>query len=262
MADILLVLFTGFLTGMTTILFGFGGGFVVVPFVYHVVSASGNHADQAMHVAVATSAAVMILNASYASVTQWRSGNILRETITPLIFYIGMGAVIGAFAAMQLADSAIRGLFILYMMATIADCLLRKGFLTKPAKTALSKTTVWVGGPLIGVIAAMLGVGGSVMTVPLLRRQGYDMKHCVSAANPLSIPVAVVATVLYSYLGMGKVSGPHYVGYVNLLILGVLLVAGIAGIVFAKRVLPCVDDRLHARIYVLLLVVVLIAICL
>lgn len=86
MADILLVLFTGFLTGMTTILFGFGGGFVVVPFVYHVVSASGNHADQAMHIAVATSAAVMILNASYASVTQWRSGNILRETITPLIF--------------------------------------------------------------------------------------------------------------------------------------------------------------------------------
>ncbi|CAM3809569.1 hypothetical protein SESI111939_02020 [Serratia silvae] len=30
MADILPVLFTGFLTGMTTILFGFGGGFVVV----------------------------------------------------------------------------------------------------------------------------------------------------------------------------------------------------------------------------------------
>jgi uncharacterized membrane protein YfcA len=262
MADILLVLFTGFLTGMTTILFGFGGGFVVVPFVYHVVSASGNHADQAMHIAVATSAAVMILNASYASVTQWRSGNILRETLIPLIFYIGAGAVVGAFAAMQLADSAVRGLFILYMVVTIADCLLRKGFLTKPARTALSRTTVWVGGPLIGVIAAMLGVGGSVMTVPLLRRQGYDMKYCVSAANPLSIPVAVVATVLYSYLGLGKVSGPHYFGYVNLLILGLLLVAGIAGIAFAKRVLPSVNDRLHARIYVLLLVVVLIAICL
>ncbi len=69
MTVILLVLFTGFLTGITTLVFGFGGGFVVVPFVYHVVSSSGDHADQAMHIAVATSAAVMILNASYASVT-------------------------------------------------------------------------------------------------------------------------------------------------------------------------------------------------
>lgn len=262
MTVILLVLFTGFLTGITTLVFGFGGGFVVVPFVYHVVSSSGDHADQAMHIAVATSAAVMILNASYASVTQWRSGNILRETIDPLIYFIAVGAVIGAFAATQLTDSVIRGLFILYMVVTIADCLLRKGFLTKPARTALSPATVAVGGPIIGVIAAMLGVGGSVMTVPLLRRQGYEMKHCVSAANPLSIPVAVVATVLYSYLGAGKVSGPEYFGYVNLLILGVLLVAGITGIVFAKRVLPGIDDRLHARIYIVLLLGVLIAICL
>ena len=47
--------------------------------------------------------------------------------------------------------------------------------------------TLWGGGPLIGGIATLLGVGGSVMTVPLLRRHGYDMKYCVSAANPLSI---------------------------------------------------------------------------
>ncbi|TQI82445.1 hypothetical protein FHU10_2577 [Serratia fonticola] len=262
MADILLVLFTGFLTGITTIAFGFGGGFVVVPFVYHVVSASGEYPGQAMHIAVATSAAVMVLNASYATVTQWRRGNVLSETITPLIFFISAGAVIGVFAAMRLPDAVVRGLFILYMLVTIADCLLRKGFITKPPRMARSTSSLWLGGPLIGVIAAMLGVGGSVMTVPLLRRQGYEMKYCVSAANPLSIPVALVAAALYSYLGMGEVNGPGYFGYVNLWILGWLLVSGIMGITFAKRVLPCVDDRLHARIYVLLLVLVLIAIAL
>lgn len=34
MIETLIVLGAGFLTGITTILFGFGGGFVVVPFVY------------------------------------------------------------------------------------------------------------------------------------------------------------------------------------------------------------------------------------
>ncbi len=99
------------------------------------------------------------------------------------------------------------------------------------------------------------------MTVPLLRRHGYDMKYCVSAANPLSIPVAVIGALMYM-LGWHEMSGPQYLGYVNLNILGLLVVAGIAGIVFAGRCLPKVSDALHAKIYVLLLIAVLIAICL
>ena len=55
--------------------------------------------------------------------------------------------------------------------------------------------------------------------------------------------------------------GPQYLGYVNLNVLGLLVVAGIGGIVFARRCLPKVSDALHAEIYVLLLIAVLIAIC-
>lgn len=261
MIETLVVLGAGFLTGITTILFGFGGGFVVVPFVYHLISASGEQPGQAMHIAVATSTAVMILNASYATLTNWRSGNLLRETIMPLIFFIGIGAALGAFASSLLADGVIRGLFVVYMAVTIADCLFRQGFLIKPARAELSPVTLWGGGPLIGGIATLLGVGGSVMTVPLLRRHGYDMKYCVSAANPLSIPVAVIGALMYIVLGWHEMSGPQYLGYVNLNILGLLVVAGIAGIVFARRCLPKVSDALHAKIYVLLLIAVLIAIC-
>ncbi|HGM6322950.1 TPA: sulfite exporter TauE/SafE family protein [Serratia marcescens] len=249
MIEMLIVLGAGFLTGITTILFGFGGGFVVVPFVYHLISASGEQPGQAMHIAVATSTAVMILNAGYATLTNWRSGNLLRETIVPLIFFIGIGAALGAFASSLLADGVIRVLFVAYMAVTIADCLFRRGFLTKPARAELSPAT-------------LLGVGGSVMTVPLLRRHGYDMKYCVSAANPLSIPVAVIGALMYIVLGWREMSGPQYLGYVNLNILGLLVVAGIAGIVFARRCLPKVSDALHAKIYVLLLIAVLIAICL
>jgi hypothetical protein len=262
MADIILVLLTGFITGITTILFGFGGGFVVVPFVYHLVAASGEHQGQAMHIAVATSTAVMILNSGYATFTNWRSNNLLRETIVPLIYFIGIGAALGAFASSLLEDAVVRLLFVLYMLVTIADCLFRQGFLVKPARAVLSKTTLWVGGPVIGVIATLLGVGGSVLTVPLLRRHGYEMKHCVSAANPLSIPVAVIGALMYIGLGWKEMSGPQYLGYVNLTLLGMLVVAGITGIVFAKRCLPKVNDRWHARIYVLLLMLVLIAISL
>lgn len=262
MADIFFVLGAGFITGITTILFGFGGGFVVVPFVYHLVAASGEYPGQAMHIAVATSTAVMILNSGYATFTNWRTDNLLRETIAPLIYFIGIGALLGAFASSLLKDVVVRLLFVIYMLVTIADCLFRPGFLVKPARGELSRTTLFVGGPLIGVIATMLGVGGSVLTVPLLRRHGYEMKHCVSAANPLSLPVAVIGALMYIGLGWKEMTGPQYLGYVNLTMFGLLVAAGIAGIVFAKRRLPKVNDRLHARIYVLLLILVMIAISL
>ncbi|HEI8867122.1 TPA: sulfite exporter TauE/SafE family protein [Serratia odorifera] len=260
MTELIIILSAGFLTGITTILFGFGGGFVVVPFVYQLISASGEHPGQAMHIAVATSTTVMILNAGYATYGHWRSGSILRETVVPLIFFIAIGALAGALAATLMTDRVIRLLFIAYMVVTIADCLFHQGFLQRPARRALSSRTHRFGGALIGCVAAMLGVGGSVMTVPLLRRHGYEMKYCVSAANPLSIAVAVMGAATYGWLGQGKIAGAAYLGYVNLVILALLALAGTVGIAFAKRALPRIDDTLHARIYVLLLILVLVAI--
>ncbi|MBP6116971.1 MAG: sulfite exporter TauE/SafE family protein [Neisseriaceae bacterium] len=262
MFELGLILAVGFGAGITTILFGFGGGFVVVPFVYYLLSQHAELGHEAMHVAVATSTAVMILTASYASYSNWRSGNLVKETITPLIYFIAIGAALGAMGSVALSDQAVRLLFIGYMVLTIADCLLRRGFLNKSTLTPLSRPTVMLGGPLIGIVATALGVGGSVMTVPLLRRHGHDMKHCVSAANPLSIPVAFIGAGAYALLGQGQIEAPFYVGYINVYILSLLFLAGFAGIVFAKNCLPQINDALHAKIYVALLLLVLIAICL
>ncbi|MGQ4443800.1 sulfite exporter TauE/SafE family protein, partial [Streptomyces violaceoruber] len=56
--DVVALLGIGLLTGVTTVLFGFGGGFVAVPVVVWTDSALG--AD-AIRVATATSALVMVV---------------------------------------------------------------------------------------------------------------------------------------------------------------------------------------------------------
>ncbi|MCU5782872.1 hypothetical protein MA04_02172 [Alcanivorax balearicus MACL04] len=255
---IIVIAVAGFATGITTLLFGFGGGFVVVPFVYHFVNATSVGGGNGMRVAVATSTAVMILNAGYATYTNWRRGYLLREALTPLLLPIGMGAVLGAGLADLLDDSILRILFSVYLAGTLLDGLLRKGFLGKSKPRRIGLTTRWVGGPLIGAISTLLGVGGSVMTVPLLRRHGHDMKYCVSTANPLSMPVAMVGTVMYAWLGQDQSLGAEYLGYVNTRILGVLVIAGVAGMLFARHCIPAINDQLHARAYLLLLLLMLI----
>ncbi|WP_413721741.1 sulfite exporter TauE/SafE family protein [Sodalis sp. RH24] len=262
MNEIIIILAAGLLTGITTIMFGFGGGFVVVPFVYHLVSATPGLSHEAMHIAVATSTAVMVVNSGYATIMQWRAGGLLKETVLPMIYFIAAGALGGALLSLILTDRIIRVLFILYMLLTLMDCVFRRGFLDRPAEKRLSGTVSAGAGLAIGAVAAMLGVGGSVMTVPLLRRHGYAMKHCVSAANPLSLPVALAGSAIYAVAAWGRDRGLDYIGFINLKILGLLIIAGFSGIWLAKKCIPPVNDALHAGIYVGLLAAVLLAIAL
>ncbi|MGE0973200.1 sulfite exporter TauE/SafE family protein (plasmid) [Klebsiella sp. WOUb02] len=259
MNDILIITLAGFFTGISTVLFGFGGGFVVVPFVYQMLLRQPELAGDAMHIAVATSTAVMIFNAGWISYRNWQADKFSLQTLFPMLWFIAIGAVAGSCLAGILSEAVVRILFILYMLVTIGDCLLRRGFFNNRSLRPLSPLTVTGGGVLIGMVAAMLGVGGSVMTVPLLRRHGHTMRYCISAANPLSLPVALCGAVTYSISGWHKIPESGFLGFISLEILSLLVLTGWAGIVFSRNYIPAVPDDWHARIYVLLLCVVLLS---
>ncbi|WP_223528250.1 sulfite exporter TauE/SafE family protein [Pseudomonas sp. BF-B-26] len=267
---LLLALF-GCMTGVTAVLFGFGGGFVVVPLLYRMLMTRQGTDDpvsqSAMHIAVATSTCVMIVNAAIATGKHRRAGNLIRHYLWPLGGFIGVGAVVGAVAAMWASGEVIRYAFIAYLGVTIADCLLRRGFLTA-SDTAiprrLGRAEVSGGGVGIGTIATFLGVGGSVMTVPLLRRCGLSMSQATSMANPLSLPVALAGTLTYMAMaGFTEFDlGPWFVGYVDVLAFAVLTVGSLVGIRLATPWIGRTPDRMHARVYVGLLVLVMISLCL
>ena len=259
MNDILIIALAGFTTGITTVLFGFGGGFVVVPFVYQLLRHQPEMAGHAMHIAVATSTAVMIFNAGWISYRNWRASAISTQACLPLLWFIAAGAVVGSWLAGLLSEEPIRLLFIFYMLVTIGDCLLRKGFFSGSLPRRLSLASATGGGILIGIIAALLGVGGSVMTVPLLRRHGYSMRDCISAATLLSLPVALCGTIIYVIDGWQKIPVSGFLGFVNLKIMALLVLTGLAGILITRRTSPAIPDVWHARIYVLLLCSVLLA---
>src|SRR5690606_13251413 len=123
MLYLLLALFGG-LSGVTTVLFGFGGGFVVVPVLYGALTAmhganSGANfgtttgaidliGQSAMHIAVATSTCVMVVNAFAATRKHQRAGNLLRAYIWPLAAYIAVGALLGAWAATRASGDLVR----------------------------------------------------------------------------------------------------------------------------------------------------------
>lgn len=266
MTYVLLVLFGG-LSGMTTVLFGFGGGFVVVPVLYGVLKsgAEGGLAEQAaMHVAVATSTCVMIVNAALSTRRSARAGTLLTVWLWPLSGFIGVGSLLGALAAGDVSGTVLRVAFVVYLAITIADCLFRRGFIVPMTDGKPGSPHRWgtgSGGIVIGAIATFLGVGGSVMTVPLLRRRGLSMTQATAMANPLSLPVALVGTAVYMLAGDPGATGlgAGYVGYVDLIAFAVLTVGAWFGMWLAARWVGRIPDQLHARVYIGLLVLVLLS---
>ncbi|MGW8530353.1 sulfite exporter TauE/SafE family protein [Nocardiopsis sp. NPDC055824] len=256
----------GVLTGLTTVLFGFGGGFVTVPVVYAFAQAQSGPGGDPMHVAVATSTAVMVVNSLGATVAQYRAGRLRREYLWPLVLYVGLGALLGAAGALAVGDTVQRFLFAAYLAVTIVDSVVRKGFLTGPGTEprGLGPVTTTVGGAGIGAAAGCLGVGGSVLTVPLLRRRGLPMAHATAMANPLSLPVAVVGTAVYALAGGADAAGgaSGQVGYVDVVAVAALLAGSLPTIALARRVVGRIPDRVHAVAYVVLLAVALLAVLL
>jgi uncharacterized membrane protein YfcA len=267
MIYLVLALFGG-VSGVTTVLFGFGGGFVVVPVLYGVLTATHGAQDaiglSAMHIAVATSTCVMIVNSVAATRKHQRAGNIVRAYVWPLAGFIGAGALLGALAATRASGDLVRYAFIAYLGVTILDCLLRQGFMAQheaQAPRPLGQAVVVGGGVVIGAIATFLGVGGSVMTVPLLRRRGLPMAKAAAMANPLTLPVAMVGTLAYMAAAreLPAALAPWIVGYVDLLAFAALALGSLAGIRLAAPLIPRIPDRLHARVYVLLLAIVMLS---
>lgn len=256
--DLLFLALVGLVTGVTTVLFGFGGGFVTVPVIMWVDAALG---ESTAVVAIATSSAVMVVNAAAATIATPRS--VLRRLggAKVLCALLAAGGLCGALLAGLAPSPLIHWGFVAYLCVTIADALLRPGFL-RPATAAVPARSRFpiptaLGVP-IGAVASFLGVGGSVMTVPLLRRGGTPMSVAAPLANPLTFAISLPALVVF-FLGTPAVNGEGVVGLIDLRSAGILLVTAIPVIVLLGRRPPKIDDAVHARAYLGLLVIVTLA---
>ncbi|WP_327232291.1 sulfite exporter TauE/SafE family protein [Streptomyces murinus] len=262
---VVLLLAIGVLTGLTTVLFGFGGGFATVPAVLWADAAAGPAAST---VAVATSSLVMVVNAAVATAATPKSMLTGLRQRLPLLALLGAGGLAGAAAATFAPPELISWGFVLYLAATLVDVLVRPGFLSPahdgPAGDQAVAVPASLGMP-IGSLASFLGVGGSVLTVPLLRRSGLPMAAATALANPLTLCISAPACALF--LTRAPAAGDTVdtgalllaAGSVDLGAVALLLLGAVPVVVLLRRRPPRIADRLHARGYVALLALVLTA---
>ncbi|MDE3022119.1 MAG: sulfite exporter TauE/SafE family protein [Pseudomonadota bacterium] len=251
----------GSIIGITSSLFGFGGGFLVVPALYWLLPKVNVPSNLVMHAAVATSLAIMILNSINSTLAHERLGNISWAVFLKISPYIAGGAMLGAFLSQWISGETLRYFFICFLLLVIIRNMLNNEFTeisNKPLKFP-SKISIGIIGTGIGIFATLLGVGGSVLTIPFLRRCNMRMLNAVALAAPLSIPVALFGAATYFLIGL-RVNGLPY-GFAGFIYIPAFLGIGLGGFIgvpLGARIGRQLPDKSYARVYIILLSIIVI----
>lgn len=182
----LIYVLMGVIAGITSGLFGIGGGMVIVPLALTLGLSS--------HHAISLSVVQMIFSSIFGSYINFKKHLLnLKDGL-----FVGLGGLIGAsFSGLILkilSDVALTAAFLcLSVVFFLKYAFDVKNAVLQSRRSELSKRLILVAaGMLTGVFAISLGIGGGLLIAPILGYfLGYDSKKVV----PLSLFFVVFASI-------------------------------------------------------------------
>ena len=155
----LIMAIIGAVAGLTSGLFGVGGGTVIVPALVWL-GMSQRRAAAASMAAIIPISAVAVLSYAFHGDVNWGAGVLMA-----LGFVIG--AQIGARLLHYFSETLLRWLFVIFILILIVSQLIsipeREAHIDLNVHTALA---IIVCGIVVGTLAPLLGVGGGIIMVP------------------------------------------------------------------------------------------------
>ena len=203
--------------GLLAGLFGIGGGAISVPVFFELFRVLDYPEEVRMPMAVGTSLAVIIPTSLNSARGHFLKGTVdmdlLRLWAVPVILGVLAGSVVARYAepvVFQLVFIAVAVVNAAKLLLGGAGWRLREGL---PGRAVLR-----VYGAVIGVLSALMGIGGGAITNLLLTLHGYDIRRAISTAAGVGVLIALPGTIGYMAAGWGKPGLPaDAVGYVSLL---------------------------------------------
>lgn len=255
MEALVLFLAAGAVAGVLAGLFGVGGGLILVPVLAFVLPWQGVGAAVAMQVAVGTSLAVISATSVSSMLAHQRRAGVVWPVFRALAPGLALGAVAGAFVAHATPAPVLQrivGIGALLVAVQMALDLKPPGSRTLPGAPAL----VAAGG-VIGLLSALIGIGGGSLTVPFLAWRGVPVRQAVGTSAACGVPIAWAGALGFVAAGLGVAGRPALsLGYVALPAFAGLAVASVLAAPLGARLAHRLAPRTLQRLFAGLLVVV------
>lgn len=222
----------GFFSGISSSLFGIGGGTIIVPALLLM--------GYDMPFAAGISILQMIFASFFGSYLNYRKNLIdLKNGIT-----LGMGGLIGSsFSGMILTHTSVQVLHIAFFIFTFLSFY--KYFFTSSKHYVRQKTTnlksmliLLLSGVVVGVFASSLGIGGGLLLAPIL---GYFL----GLNSKEVVPLALFFVCFSSTSGAISLYEAGFVHLHSGIVVGIF---SMVGVVLGQKILSSLTPKTHKLI--------------
>lgn len=209
LAYLVLGAFVGFFAG----LLGVGGGGIMVPVLTTMFAAQGFPREHMVHLALGTSMAAIVLT----SISSLRAHHAHGAVRWDIVRGIAPGVLAGTFAGTFIAASApTRPLAIFFgcFMAYVSVQMILN-VKPKPSRELPGAGGLVGFGAGIGVISALVAIGGGSLSVPFMTWCNVRMQHAIGTSAAIGLPIALAGAAGYLINGWGSAGLPSgALGYV------------------------------------------------
>ncbi len=243
--------FAGLLAG----LLGVGGGIVVVPALYNLFLLLEVPPGPAMQVAVGTSLATILPTGARSALAHHGRGAVDWQVVRLWGPAIALGVLLGAGLARIVDGRVLTGLFAMLALAVAApltfvkaERTLRRGLPPSPVRESL--------GGAIGLISALVGIGGGSLSVPTLTLCGFEIRRAVGTGAALGVVIAAFGAAGFALAGLGQPGRPAAsLGFVNLIGFLAVVPTMVLMAPLGARLAHALPGALMRRLFALFLVI-------
>ncbi len=249
-----LLIGAGLLGGFLSGLLGVGGGIVMTPLLFYVFGATGADRAVQMHLALATSLAIILPTGLSSVRAHRRRGGVLVALVRGWAPWLAIGAASGAIAASLLGSNSL-----VLVFGTLAVLMGIKMILPLEGRrlgTAVPQGPAGAGAPLlIGFLASLMGIGGATFSVPYLTVFGTPVHKAVGTAAAFGLVVAGVAATGYLIGGLTRDAAVPWgtLGFISVPAVALIAPASVIAAPFGARVAHGLSQRRLSLIFGLFL---------
>jgi len=248
----------GAIAGLTSGLFGNGGGFVVVPALLAVLPLFNESNPTLVYVAIGTSLATIVVSSARSVQAHHARGAVDFAVLRDWALWLVVGVIVGLWIASVTDGRRLVGVFaagvLIYSLYFLFPNALKgmKPRVSMPTGAAKASLASFLGG-----FSALLGIGGGTITVMTMVICNRSVHQAVATAAGVGFIIALPGTIGFLWMGLGETALPWgSVGYINIPALVAICALSVFTAPIGARWAPSLDEEWLKRLFGVYLVVV------
>jgi uncharacterized membrane protein YfcA len=255
---IIICLIAGGLGAILQGMVGIGTGIVIIPLLTFILPSYGIPQNMAIHIALATSMAAIVINSISALLSHHKRGNVQWVLFKKIILFSIIGSFLGASIASITPGFYLESIFGIFMLLMAIYMFVKKSDTdTIDTIPTLSLPKMATGGFGIGFVASIIGTGGGILMVPFLHSLKVKMRYAVGTSTLIGLPVAIIGAITYIFIGIFQLpSSSVTIGYVHWPAFLAISLAGIICAPFGAKLATILPTKTLQRAFAICMAIV------